>query len=444
MSDSIIENLINKKRELEERLGKLYQGGSQRRENLEYKINKIENLISAYQKNSPPLDLKEAELILNQQTGFSEQKKKILNNLKIQKNPSIIFLIGPPGVGKTSFAQLLAQALKKEFFSISLGGLSDSSVLVGASESSSGIEVGLLTKSLLETKTNNPLILLDEIDKVFSYKGSSAIHACLSNFLDPLHSKGILDHYLDVKLDFSQVTFIITANDSKKIPNYFLSRTSLIVELSGYNLEQKKEIANLFIKQWFEQNQSLNPDNLEITSEALTILINKTKEKGVRQLKSALENVFDYCLLRWNEETKEGKIESKIKINSELVQEIIPCDFFNIDSEDDKNSILEYSNYSNFSQNRESEKSGEKETLSKLKPKKTTPNPSKSEKEKSDYQIEIERLKEQFQSLQKESRNKDKIMFFSVIGFLIIWGIYGIIKLLKLFKNNKQKKRLFK
>ncbi|WNE40416.1 MAG: Lon protease 2 [Mycoplasmataceae bacterium] len=239
-------------------------------------------MISAYQKNSHSLDLKEAELILNQQIGFSEQKKKILNNLKIQKNPSIIFLIGPPGVRKTSFAQLLAQALKKEFFSISLGSLSDSSVLVGASESSSGIEVGLLTKSLLETKTNNPLILLNEIDKVASYKGGSTNHACLSNFLDPLHNKEILDHYLDVKLDFSEVTFVITANDSKKIPNYLLSRTSLIVELFGYNLEQKKEIANLFIKQWFEQNQNLNPNNLEITSEALVILINKTNEKGVR------------------------------------------------------------------------------------------------------------------------------------------------------------------
>jgi ATP-dependent Lon protease len=107
----------------------------------------------------------------------------------------------------------------------------------------------LLTKSLLETKTSNPLILLDEIDKVISYKGNSAIHACLSNFLDPLHNKEILDHYLDVKLDFSQATFVITANDSKKIPNYLLSRASLIVELSEYNFEQKKEISNLFIQE---------------------------------------------------------------------------------------------------------------------------------------------------------------------------------------------------
>lgn len=441
---NVVEKLINKKNELEERLSNLYQGGgSQRRETLEYKISKIEELISAYQTNSPSLDLTEVESILNQQIGFSEQKRKILNNLKIKKNPSIILLVGPPGVGKTSFAKILAQALKKEFFSISLGVLSDSSNLVGTNESSSGTEVGLLAKALLETKTSNPLILLDEIDKVVSYKGSSPIHGCLSNLLDQFYNKEILDHYLDVKLDFSQATFVITANDSKKIPNYLLSRTPFIVELFEYSFEQKQEIANLFLQQWFEQNPDLNPSNLEITSEALSALINKTNEKGVRQLKSALESVFDYCLLQWAGETEKGKIESKIKVNSELVHEIIPRDFFNIDSEDNKDSILENKNHSKFSQNRESEKLGEREFLSKFKPKKTPPVSNKGKNsEKNDYQTEIEKLKEQFQNLQKKSANKDKIIFTSVIWFLIIWGIYGIIKLLKLFRNNN-KQRIF-
>jgi Lon-like ATP-dependent protease len=294
----------------------------------------------------------------------------------------------------------------------------------------------LLTKSLLETKTSNPLILLDEIDKVISYKGNSAIHACLSNFLDPLHNKEILDHYLDVKLDFSQATFVITANDSKKIPNYLLSRASLIVELSEYNFEQKKEISNLFIQEWFEKNTDFNPNNLEITSKALTALINKTNEKGVRQLKSALENIFDHCILQRTEEAEEEKVESRIRITSELVNEIIPRDFFNIDSEDN-DSISESKNNLKTLQNWESEKKEKGEILPKFKPKKSNAISTKDENEKKYYQIEIEKLKEQFKKSQKESAIKEKIMFFSVIGFLIIWGVYGIIKLLKLLRNNK-------
>jgi ATP-dependent Lon protease len=244
----IVERLINKKNELEERLGNLYHGGSQRKETLEYKINKLNELISAYQANPLSLNLIEAERILDQQIGFTEQKKKILNGLKLKKTPSCFFLVGSPGVGKTTFAQLLARALNKQFFSISLGGLSDSSLLLGSSESSSGNEVGLLTKALLESKTSNPLILLDEIDKVVFYKGDSAIHSCLGNILDPEQNQEITDHYLDIKLDFSQVTFLVTANDSKKIPSYLLSRASVIVELSQYDIEQKKEIASQFIK----------------------------------------------------------------------------------------------------------------------------------------------------------------------------------------------------
>jgi ATP-dependent Lon protease len=303
---TVIDRLNAKKSELEERLNNLYHGGSQRRETLEYKIKKIKELITAYNSSSPLPNLSEAEETLNQQVGFTEEKNKILNSLKVedyckknnvQRNPLILCLVGPPGVGKTTFARNLAQALKKEFFLVALGGMSDNSLLVGANETS-GTEIGQLTKALTETKTRDPLILLDEIDKVSSYKGNSVVHSCLNAVLDPVQNKEILDCYLDVKLDFSQITFIITVNDQKKIPEYLLSKTPVIVELPGYNTEQKKEIANKFIQRWFDQNISLSRNNFEITSEALETLINKTKEKGVRQLKSALDSVFDYCLLQ--------------------------------------------------------------------------------------------------------------------------------------------------
>ncbi|CAH1756740.1 9102_t:CDS:2 [Entrophospora sp. SA101] len=290
---TVINRLNAKKTELEVRLNNLYHGGSNRRETLQHKIKKIKELITAYQSTSAPVNLSEAKNILNQQVGFEEQKEKILNSLRIkgyceqrdiQQHPQILCLIGPPGVGKTTFGQLLAQALKKEFFAVSLGSVSDNSVLVGANESLSGSEIGQLTKALAETKSHDPLILLDEIDKVGSYKTGSAIHGCLNSILDPVQNQEILDHYIDVKLDFSKVTFIITAND-------------------------------------------------RITSEALENLINKTKEKGVRQLKSALDSIFDHCLLQWAQEASQGKSESKIIINSDLINQIISNDFFNVDLE---------------------------------------------------------------------------------------------------------------
>src|SRR5579862_4381925 len=126
---TVNERLNAKKDELEERLSNSYQGGSQRGETLKYKIKKIKELIAAYQSSSPSVDLSEAEEILNQQVGFEEQKEKILNSLKIkgycernkvQRDPLVLFLVGPPGVGKTTFAKILAQALKKEFFMVAL------------------------------------------------------------------------------------------------------------------------------------------------------------------------------------------------------------------------------------------------------------------------------------------------------------------------------------
>src|SRR5947209_17919475 len=164
----VVNRLNNKKTELEARLSNLYHGGSNRRETLEYKIKKIEELITAYQSTSSPTNLSEAEEILNHQVGFEEQKEKILNNLRIrdfcehrniQQSSQILCLAGPPGVGKTTFAQILAQALKKEIFLVALGGMSDNSLLVGANESSSGAEIGQLTKALTETKSRIPLIL---------------------------------------------------------------------------------------------------------------------------------------------------------------------------------------------------------------------------------------------------------------------------------------------
>jgi ATP-dependent Lon protease len=256
MTGEVISQLNSKKLELKERLKNLYQGGSQRRETLEYKIKKIEELTAAYQSTSfSPVNLAEAKEILEQQVGFEEQKRRILESLeaeefirnrKVKKNPLVLCLSGSPGVGKTTFASLLAQSLKREFFSIALGGLSDASALLGTSENASGTEIGQLARALVETKKCNPLILLDEIDKAGS-SFKTAIHDCLINVLDSIQNHEVLDYYLDVKLDFSQAIFVITANDLGKIPDTLRSRM-LIVELPGYDIEQKKAIAQKIIK----------------------------------------------------------------------------------------------------------------------------------------------------------------------------------------------------
>jgi DNA polymerase III delta prime subunit len=367
MTDAVIDRLNTKKLELEERLASQnQQWGSQRKEALQYKIKKIEELVVAYQSVASPVNLAEAKEILDQQVGFEEQKKKILESLEIerfrglhniQRTSFILCLSGPPGVGKTTFALLLAKALKKEFFSVALGGLSDASVLLGASENSSGSEIGQLTRALSETKKCDPLILLDEIDKAGS-SFKTAIHDCLINVLDSTQNNEVLDYYLDVKIDFSQVNFVATANDLAKIPEPLRDRM-LIVELPGYGIKQKKEIAQKIIQSWFNQSEQLNQDNLEITPEALETLISKTNEKGVRQLKMALEFVFEYCSLQWaREESQQEAAESKITITPDLVDKIIPQPFSNADHENnsDKNRQEEFRKQERGEREREREK----------------------------------------------------------------------------------------
>ncbi|CAI2184840.1 17329_t:CDS:2, partial [Funneliformis geosporum] len=167
------------------------------------------------------------------------------------------------------------QALKKEFFAINLGGLFDTSILLGASENSLGTEIGQLAKGLAETKKYDPLILLDEIDKAGS-ASKTAIHDCLLKILDPEQNHAVLDYYLDVKLDLSHVFFMATANDLTKIPPPLRDRMLII--------------------------------------EALEALINKTNEKA--------------------REVNQGVPESKIIITPDLVNQIIPQSFSNYDNYD--------------------------------------------------------------------------------------------------------------
>jgi hypothetical protein len=362
---------------------------------------------------------------------------------------------------------------------------------------------------LIETKTHSTLILLDEFDKVSSYKGNSAVHSCLNAVLDPAQNKEILDYYLDVKLDFSRVTFVITVNDQGEIPKYLLSRMSVVVELLGYTLEQKEKIAQQFIQAFFANKESLK-NSLEITSEAFKTLINKTREKGVRQLKKGLDSIFEYCLLQWAEEVEKGETESKITVDSGLVHEIIPHDFTNIDLEDNPenknekkeleslrweltnlrkeknnqtelkvvrfNSLLvlrqvrgqfeekEYQNYEgriNTAVSREEIEVVIKEFLLKAKQKDVPLKPIKEENRDKKIQDElakiqgrnkdlegkikplndeIKKLKEKIQNLRGWGNQNEVLLTVAVIA-LVIWGVYGILKLLNFFRKTKNTRR---
>jgi MoxR-like ATPase len=328
---TVIERLESKKAELEERHAGHSGWGSRPKEILEHKIKTIDKLIVAYQSTPPPLVLSEIEAIFNQQVGFEELKSKILDNLKI------ILVVGPTGCGKTTSVHWLAQALKRKLYTVNLAGLTDSSVLVGTSESSQGSEIGQLAKALVETESGSPLVLLDEFDKV-----RPSIQDNLLSVLDLVQNQAILDYYLDIKLDFSQVIFIVTANDINKIPDYLRSRLPR-VELTGYTLDQKKSIVQQFIQEFFADKESLK-NNFEITLSALETLINKTKEKGVRQLKQACDKIFNYCLSQWNEPESSGEVK-KIKITPSLVDQIIPGNYFaNVDQEDNQVSEKEQIN----------------------------------------------------------------------------------------------------
>lgn len=243
------------------------------------------------------LDINRAEEVLNEEHyGLDDVKERILEYLSVKKMSGtlkgpILCLVGPPGVGKTSIARSIAKAINRKYVRMSLGGMRDEAEIRGHRRTYVGAIPGRIVYSLKEAKSMNPLILLDEIDKLSSdYKGNPG--DALLEVLDSEQNKTFRDNYMELPIDLSKVLFITTANSLDTIPRPLLDRME-VVEVSGYTYEEKFNIArNHLIPKIFKEYK-LNNEVITINDEAIRFVIDGyTRESGVRSLERVISSLI--------------------------------------------------------------------------------------------------------------------------------------------------------
>ncbi|MFV0387616.1 MAG: endopeptidase La [Pyrinomonadaceae bacterium] len=242
------------------------------------------------------LDLNEARKILDEDHyGLEDVKERILEFLAViklrpdSKSP-IMLLVGPPGVGKTSLGRSIARALGREFERFSLGGMRDEAELRGHRRTYIGAMPGRIIQALRRVGVNNPVMMLDEIDKLGNdYRGDPS--SALLEILDPHQNDSFRDHYLDLPFDLSKVLFIATANDLSPIPAPLRDRME-IISLAGYSDIEKLNIAKQYLIPRQLKENGLSSDELEITDSTVNLLTSRyTREAGVRQLERTIGNL---------------------------------------------------------------------------------------------------------------------------------------------------------
>lgn len=242
------------------------------------------------------LDLKRARQILDEDHyGLEHVKKRILQHLAVAKlkndlHGPIMCLIGPPGVGKTSLGQSIARALGRKFIRTSLGGVRDEAEIRGHRRTYIGAMPGRIVQSLKRASVNNPLFMLDEIDKLgVSFQGDPA--SAMLEVLDPEQNKTFVDHYLDVPFDLSNVFFVATANVADTIPAPLRDRMEMI-EVTGYTTIEKLHIAKRYLVPKQLKEHGLTSEQLVVSDEMLLRLISHyTREAGVRELQREIAAV---------------------------------------------------------------------------------------------------------------------------------------------------------
>ena len=242
------------------------------------------------------LDLNDARKILDEDHyGLEDIKERILESLAVVKlrpdgKSPILLFVGPPGVGKTSLGRSIARALGREFERMSLGGMRDEAELRGHRRTYVGAMPGRIIQALRRAGVNNPVMMLDEIDKLGNdYRGDPS--SALLEILDPQQNNTFRDNYLDLPFDLSNVFFIATANQLGPIPLPLRDRME-IIQLAGYSDREKLNIAKQYLIARQIKENGLTPDQLEITDDAINLLTARyTREAGVRQLERTIGNL---------------------------------------------------------------------------------------------------------------------------------------------------------
>jgi ATP-dependent Lon protease len=284
------------------------------------------------------IDIEAARKLLDKEHyGLDKVKDRIIQHLTVMKlkhnqQGSILLLVGPPGTGKTSLGQSIAEALERKYIRISLGGVKDESEIRGHRRTYLGALPGRIINGMKRAGEKNPVFILDEVDKLMaSYSGDPA--SALLEVLDPEQNDTFSDHYLEVPYDLSDVFFIATANSLRDIPGPLRDRLE-IIEIGSYTSHEKFHIGKNHLIDLVLEDNGLNKEQLQITDEALQTVIEKyTREAGVRNLKRQLATLARVA----SEKIVLGKVELPYVVKEDMLYDMLGHEITQINEVGKKN-----------------------------------------------------------------------------------------------------------